>query len=140
MHQHKNNRYQTFIDKGLFISLLLLLCSPASLFAQNTYGFEWIKPYQTYYKFPVVKDAIYRIDSLTLAANGIQVQQINPQKISLYKNGKEELIYIAGEQDLKFNANDFIEFYGKKNNGELDQALYTTSADQPHTFSSLFYS
>lgn len=138
MHQGKNSCISFVLKKGFFFSLFFLMLLSNDLFAQNTYGFEWIKTYQTYFKFPVVKDAIYRIDSLTLAANGIQVQNINPQKISLYKNGKEEPIFISGEQDLKFNANDFIEFYGKKNDGELDQSLYTSANEQAHSYSSLF--
>ncbi len=123
---------------GVIFTLILNIYSTQSLFAQNTYGFEWIKPYQTYYKFPVIKDAIYKIDSLTLAQNGINVQNLNPQKLSLFKNGKEQLIYCAGESDGIFNSTDYIQFFGQKNTGELDKELYTSDAEQAHIYSSLF--
>jgi hypothetical protein len=123
---------------GLIITLILNFSSTSLLFAQNTYGFEWIKPYQNYYKFPVAKDAIYKIDSLTLVNNGINVQNLNPQKLSLYKNGKEQLIYCSGELDGKFQSNDFILFHGQKNTGELDKELYTSNDEQAQSFSSLF--
>ncbi len=123
---------------GVIFTLILNISAISSLFAQNNYGFEWIKPYQTYYKFPVIKDAVYKIDSLTLAQNGINVQKLNPQKLSLFKNGKEQLIYCAGESDGIFNSTDYIQFFGQKNTGELDKELYTSDTEQAHVYSSLF--
>lgn len=102
------------------------------------FGFEWIKPYQPYYKFTITQKGVYQIDSLQLAQNGIAIQNIKPARLQLFKNGIEQPIFIPNETDGIFNATDYIEFYAEPNNGMLDTELYKSASEQPHTYNSLF--
>lgn len=123
------------IIRLLSLSSLLILANLA--FGQQ-YGFEWIKPYQPYYKFLVGNTATYRIGASALQNAGINIASINPKRIQLFCQGKEVPIYIAGEADNVFNNNDFIEFVGFKNNGSIDTDLFINSAWQPNKFTSMF--
>lgn len=117
----------------LFGMYLLLVVSGA--FAQ--YGHEWIKPYQSYYKFCVGQDAVVRIPQIALQSSGINTATLNPNRIQIFKNGKEQHVYIKGESDGVFDPSDFIELYTEQNRGELDADLYAPG-NQPHSFYSLF--
>ncbi|MDZ4667789.1 MAG: C25 family cysteine peptidase [bacterium] len=102
--------------------------------AQKTYGFEWIKPYQPYYKFKAVEKGLYRIQASNLPAWFGK----NARKIQLFKNGLEQPIYVAGDVDGSLDVGDFIEFYGEPNDGSLDAAMFRTSAEQAQSFRSIF--
>src|ERR1044072_7029853 len=93
-------------------------------FAQTYYN-EWINHSQLYYKLPIFKDGVYKIDSLKLAQAGIPVGSINPQNLQLFHKGQELYIHIAGESDGVFNGSDYILFYAEKNTQKDDSALYT---------------
>lgn len=115
------------------MGLLCLLLSCVTTANAQT-GPEWIRTYQTYFKFPVVKSGIYRIDS---AAAGV-IALRNPQKIQLFCNGKEQHLYVKGAEDGVFNTGDYLEFVADPNNGDLDRELYRTPAEQPQQLRSLF--
>lgn len=108
----------------------------ANLSAQS-YGNEWIDYSQKYYKIKIAKNGIYRLDSVTLAKAGIPVSSIDARNFQLFNKGKELPIYIAGESDAVLNAADFIEFYGTKNDGELDTALYIYTPSLPNPYYSM---
>ena len=103
-----------------FIYFLMLLVGGVQ--AQN-YGNEWINPNQTYFKIPVTQKGLYRISQTQLVAAGLPTS-INPQFIQMYHRGQEQAIFVAGEGDGVFDASDYIEFYGKGNDGTLDKELY----------------
>ncbi len=105
--------------------------------AQN-YGNEWIDFSQQYYKIKITTSGIHRISYATLVSSGIPVQSLNPKNIQIFGRGEEQYIYIHGENDNAFNAGDYIEFYGMKNDGWLDQYIYNNPADQPNSDFSLF--
>lgn len=83
----------------------------------------------TWYKFSVDTTGVFRIDQNLLQQIGISTNGLNPKKIHIYGNGgnllpelnstfryedlQENAIYVAGEDDGVFNANDFILFYAK---------------------------
>lgn len=113
------------IRKTLFIILFLF---PSLLFSQ-TFGNEWIKYDQSYYKFKIFKKGIYRIHKQTLINAGIPIDAINPKHIQIYGKEKELYIYIKGEEDGSFDENDFIEFVAEKNDGWLDSLLYANPSD-----------
>lgn len=122
--------------KCVFFQLLLLIVVffyPKKKFAQQ-YGNEWINYSQQYFKLPIFKQGIYRIDSTTLANAGFPLQLINPQNIQLFLYGQEQYIYIKGEQDGVFNANDYIEFFAEPKPNVLDSALYTNITALPNPF------
>jgi hypothetical protein len=101
------------------------------------YGNEWINYSQKYYKVKIVKNGIYRIDSLTLSSAGIPVASINAHNFQIFNKGKEQAVYIQGENDGVLNATDFIEFHATKNDGELDTALYVYTPSLPNPYFSM---
>lgn len=116
----------------------LLLIGVPFFVSGQTYGNEWINYSQKYYKIKVAKDGIYRIDSLTLADAGIPLKGLNPKNFQLFFKGKEQYIYVQGENDGAFNKNDYIEFYGQHNDGRLDSLVYTGITFVPNPYYSLF--
>ncbi|WP_205499753.1 putative type IX secretion system sortase PorU2 [Rufibacter psychrotolerans] len=96
--------------------------APLAYAQQVTYGNEWINYNQKYYKIKVPTTGIYRLDKAYLQAAGIN--GVDPRNFQLYRRGQEVAIHVEGEADGSFDANDFIEFYGEKNDGALDRELY----------------
>lgn len=105
--------------------------------AQN-YCNEWINYSQKYYKIKVVQDGVYRISYSTLASAGTPLQIFDPRQFQIFANGVEQYIYVKGENDGVFNQSDYIEFYGKRNRGELDAGVYFDPSDMPNPDYSLF--
>jgi Peptidase family C25/FlgD Ig-like domain len=118
----------------LFFFLLYLFCNQT--FAQNL-GNEWINYDQTYFKIKITQKGIYQLTFNELRSAGFPIN-INPQKIQLFRSGKEQAIFIKGEEDKIFNETDFIEFYAEGNDGSLDSLLYYPTSSQPHQYYSLY--
>lgn len=108
---------------SLIISLLTVITGLA-----QTHGNEWITYSQKYLKIKVWNEGVYRIDSASLSnallTTGHPLSSIDPRTIQLFHNGIEEHIWVAGESDGVFNTNDFVEFVGRKNTGEMDAEQY----------------
>ncbi|TXD51290.1 MULTISPECIES: type IX secretion system sortase PorU [unclassified Polaribacter] len=82
-----------------------------------------------WYQFTVDTSGVFKIDRGLLQQIGISTNGLNPKKIHIYGNGgqllpvlnsdfryddlQENAIYIAGEADGSFDANDFILFYAQ---------------------------
>ncbi len=80
-----------------------------------------------FYKISATQPGIYRLTSQNLTAMGIDVSAINPKNARIYGNGGQMLpeansesriddlfensIYVYGEDDGSFDANDYILFY-----------------------------
>lgn len=101
-------------------------------------GNEWIQFSQFYYKIPVAETGIYRITYNDLQAVGFPVGSVDPRRLQLFHRGVEQAIYIEGEGDAVFHPTDYIEFYGRKNDGTSDTELYKPASAQPHTYYNLF--
>ncbi len=87
----------------------------------QTYNNEWINFSQTYYKFKVGNNGLYRISQPTLSSIGLAG---NPaEKFQLWRNGKEIAIYTSVPTGI-FSSSDYIEFYGQINDGKADKQLY----------------
>ena len=111
--------------KTTFLFLLLIGLN-AITFSQTTNSVlstgEW-------YKFSVDTTGVFKIDAALLQKMGINTSQINPKNIRIYGNGgsmlpqknsdfryadlQENALYVEGEDDGVFNADDFILFYAK---------------------------
>lgn len=102
----------------------------------QVFGNEWIKYDQTYYKFPVAADGLYRITYEVLTASGVPVSTINGSQFRLYNKGVEVPIYVTNSGSL--GADDYIEFYGYHNDGTLDSLLYYDKSGQANTHLSIF--
>lgn len=108
-----------------FLFLLQCICS-LRVAAQN-YGNEWINYSQSYYKFSIFKDGLYRIPVSNLLALGLP-STINGSQLQMFRDGKEVTLFVTNAGTL--NGTDYIEFYGEKANGDLDKELYLNPAFQ----------
>ncbi|MEQ6120147.1 C25 family cysteine peptidase [Reichenbachiella sp. MALMAid0571] len=120
----------------LLITICILFCGRP--YARQNFGNEWINYNQQYYKVSIAEDGIYRITFDQLNNIGFPVNTIDPRRIQIFYKGIEQAIYIEGQQDLKFDTSDFIEFYCKKNDGTSDTELYVSPEAQPHSYYNLF--
>jgi len=109
-----------------FIVVFLLLGAISSLKAQ-TYGNEWIQYNQSYYKFRVFKDSIYRISLSELYALGMP-GTVQGEQLQLFRDGVEEPIFVSNSGNL--TPTDYIEFIGRKADGKIDTAYYKTPSAQ----------
>ncbi|MCS6821592.1 MAG: type IX secretion system sortase PorU [Microscillaceae bacterium] len=109
----------------LLISLNLVLCQ----IAKAQYAANSVLAEGNFYKIAVLESGIYRLDFETLKRAGIPLESINPQNIHLWGYGggslpqansafryddlPENAIWVEGEQDGKFDSQDFILFYAQ---------------------------
>jgi hypothetical protein len=121
--------------RKLYFSLLLFCLTHISLHAQP-YGNEWIDYSKTYYKVKVTRDGIYRIPFATLNSSGINIASAPGSSFVLFNYGEPVPIYVTTSG--VFGPNDYIEFYGKRNDGRLDTRLYPNPDYQPNPYHSLF--
>ncbi|MDP2061164.1 MAG: peptidase C25, partial [Flavobacteriaceae bacterium] len=82
-----------------------------------------------FYKFYVDKSGIFKITRRDLQNMGLNVSQIDPKKLKIYGNGgkmlpllnnipkpidvTENAIFVSGQDDGKFDNNDFVLFYAQ---------------------------
>ncbi len=95
-----------------------------SLFAHAQYSNDWISYEQTYYRIPITREGIYRVTLADLNKYGISQGDFNPKQIQIFHNGKSIPVYVHGEGDQIFHAEDYFEFYAESNDGWLDSAIY----------------
>jgi hypothetical protein len=120
----------TILGFFLTVSLLAQVGSPLN-------GNEWIQYNQQYFKIPVGKDGVYRLNYADLVAAGFP-SSVQPGNVQLFHRGIEQAIFVEDHQDGQFNLSDYIDFYGRRNDGTLDTELYKTVASQPHTLYNLY--
>jgi hypothetical protein len=99
---------------------------------------QWINFNQQYFKVPISKDGIYRISYADLQAANFPVNSVDPRLIQLFHRGVEQAIFVQGEADAVFNTNDYIEFFGKRNDGTLDKKLYQPASAQLNPYYNLY--
>jgi flagellar hook assembly protein FlgD len=92
----------------------------------QTYGNEWINYSQDYAKFGVYEQGIYRISRSQLLSAGI----VNPNgaQLQLFRDGVQQPIFSSASGNL--GSSDYIEFYGRPGDGEVDKALFKDPAVQ----------
>ena len=112
--------------KKIFTILLLLMTF--GVYAQ-TYNNEWIDFSKTYYKFKIGAEGLYRIPQPVIAAAGLGNTPV--QYFQLFRNGVEVPIYTSAASGI-LGATDYIEFWGRINDGKPDKPLYRNPVYQ-HT-------
>ena len=128
---------RTYIALLLFFSTLQFSFGQMVQGPDTLVGNEWIRYNQSYYKFSVDKDGVYRISSATLQASGITGAQASGANFRLYNMGRQVPLFVSNNG--QFGANDFIEFYGYRNRGEMDQYLFMKpSTDMLHPDYSMY--
>ncbi|MCS7298098.1 MAG: C25 family cysteine peptidase [Bacteroidia bacterium] len=83
-----------------------------------TYGNEWIEDGVSYRKLLVWRDGVYRV---TAGALGITAPSAT---LRLFWRGQTVPIYVADGGDGVFNGSDYIEFIGRRNDGEPDSVVF----------------
>jgi len=118
------------MKKYALIWLLGLIC----LQAKAQYNNEWIDYSKTYYKFKVGSTGLYRVSQSVLSAAGLG--NAGAEQFQLWRNGRQVAIYTSSPSGV-LPANGYIEFWGEKNDGKPDRALYKNPANQLSTALSL---
>lgn len=114
-----------------------IFCFVAFTIKAQNYGNGWINYSQQYFKFPISKEGIYRIDSAVLS-NYFNLTSINPKNFQLIIKGKENHLFINGESDNKINTGDYLEFYGSPAMGDIDSLIYTDINYLPNPYAPIF--
>lgn len=103
--------------------------------ADTLYGNEWIDYSRTYYKIRVADDGLYRIGAAALAARGLGAVPLADWR--LFRDGAQVPIFISAEGAP--GPDDYVEFYGQKNRGEVERYLFDDpDADMTNPHYSLF--
>lgn len=125
-----------------YLLLLFLFLDLALINAQMNvngsilYGNEWIDYSQNYCKIQVAKDGIYRLKGSDLSAAGVPIASIPSEQYKIYYLGKE--IPLSLNTNNPLSANDYLEFYGKKNRSEIDEFLFNSPTEIGNPKYSLF--
>ena len=118
----------------IFLTALIVVCCLQAAHAQ-LYRNEWIDYSKTYYKFKIGKTGLYRISKTQL--DGLGIGSANAAHFQLWRNGTEVPLYTT-EQSGPLSAGGYIEFWGEKNDGKLDNDLYLNPSYQANDQFSLF--
>jgi hypothetical protein len=102
---------------------------PEILKPQRVYADNSVLATGTWFKMSVSATGIYRITSDNLKNMGVDISSLNPHNLRIYGNGggmlpeanatpriddlREIPIFVSGEEDGKFDAGDYILFYGE---------------------------
>ncbi|MEW6196864.1 MAG: C25 family cysteine peptidase [Bacteroidota bacterium] len=114
-----------------FITIYFLLINSLIVVAQNlSTDNSWIRKDRQYLKLGVAADGIYRVEYSDLTSYGINPLLIDPQKFVLYKSGIKVPIYVGGNEDGRFDENDYIEFVGIRNMGGAHRKI--NNYDEPY--------
>lgn len=111
---------------------------------------------ENWYKMVVRENGIYKIDRTGLIQAGVPVSQIDPRTFRIFSGGgktlplrnsnsflelKELSIFVSGEEDGKFDSDDFILFYGwSVNDWDYDSTGKKASFHtNPFTYDNIFW-
>ncbi len=65
------------------------------------------------WRISIQEDGLYRLTYAALAAAGLPVETLDPQRLQVFYQGEEIAIQVSGEEDGVFNLTDAIIFYGQ---------------------------
>jgi hypothetical protein len=122
---------------NLLLYVVLLLASVQMASAQVT-GNEWIDYSQPYFKIKTGSNDIHRVTYTTLVNAGFDVAGTSSGQLKMYHRGQEVAIFVQDGNDGRLDDGDYLEFYGKKNDGTQDTELFNFPSDQIHKFYNLF--
>ncbi len=116
--------------------LLFLLIINFKFSQAQPYANEWISfsnqsaySLQQYFKISVWKEGIYRITYNDLLGVNVPLPSMNPKKMKLYRDGREQYIFLSKDTTAWDNSM-YIEFYGTRNDGTFDTQMYDTDTSQ----------
>ncbi len=114
--------------KNALIAVLLCCSATIGLGQVYDYGNSWYSATQPYAKLQVAEDGLYRIDAAALAQSGLNITPGALNNLQLVYRGHEQHIYVNSTSG---NLN-YIEFYGKRNDGQVDSLLYRNPYTREH--------
>lgn len=131
-------------SKLSFLTITLLLFTAffakaqMQIGSQTLYGNEWIVEGQDYFKVTVGEDGIYRLSYQALSNAGVFSGGNVPigEQLKMYYQGLEIPLYVTSSGTL--GANDYIEFFGRRNTGKMDVHLYEDPEFQLNPLYSMF--
>ena len=77
------------------ISFIISILTQIGFESFGQIGNEWFNPSQSYFKFKIGQKGIYRLNYNTLSNHGIQIDDIDPKTIKIFKNGEEQYIFVS---------------------------------------------
>lgn len=108
-----------------------------------------------WYKIKINEEGIYKLDFNYLKSKGIDLSGVDPKTIKIYGNGGKQLpenpeldrpndlienaIYVAGENDGKFDSEDYILFYSPATKGIEFDTISNTLKHYFHHYSDFNY-
>lgn len=114
-----------------------LLGLPVAVQAQ-LFGNEWIDFDKTYFKIAVSEDGIQRLSGPDLLAAGFPTT-VRAEHVQLFFRGRECAIWVEDNGDGRVtDANDFIAFYGRRNDGSFDRQMYANPDWQTNPYESVY--
>jgi hypothetical protein len=132
--------------RKFYLLSVLMLVSLCSVNAQ-VYNNEWISfvsgqtySNQQYFRINIWKKGIFKVTYNDLQNYGVPVNSwFSPDRYQIFHDGKEQFINVVdADQNSIFNAGDYIEFFGDKNDGTFDAQIYDDPSSQPNQYQSLF--
>ena len=121
----------------LYLSSISVAFGQLEFNGQLFYGNEWFETDKSYIKVFVNEDGIYKIGYDELLAAGVPINQINGQDLMIQYFGNEIPIHTTNEGS--WTSSDYLLFFGKRNDGELDKQMYSEwETEQLNPFYSMF--
>jgi Peptidase family C25 len=130
-----------------FYALITAFLLAQSISIAQPYGNEWIAftsgqalSSQQYFRIGIWKEGVYRVTYTDMLNNGVPVTSwFSLDRFQVYASGKEQFINVVDvNADNIFGPGDYVEFYGKGNDGTYDRALYMNAEDQPNPYYSIY--
>ncbi len=103
---------------------------------QEYYGNEWIDYTKEYATIDLDADGYYRVTYSELASAGFPINGKTGAELQLYRNGQPVAMSVS--TNGTFGSSDYIEFYGERNDGWLDQFLFRSEADRLNPYYSMY--
>jgi hypothetical protein len=99
--------------------------------ALDTSG-TWIDHNETYRKFSVRQDGVYRIDKIWLSQAGYDTSTLDPSQVQLIRRGQSIPLLAVGFEDGVFGATDGFLFHGARNYDPTDHRSVPTDPDESY--------
>ena len=138
--------------KNKLLLFNLIFCVFGSLYSQTSNS---VLQTGNWYKFSVDTTGVFKIDIAMLQEMGINTSNLNPRNIKIYGNGGallpqknsdfryddlvENSIFVSGENDGVFNADDYLLFYAKGPHDWVLNPSLETAAHRQNIYSDKAY-
>lgn len=99
--------------------------------ALDTSG-TWIDHNETYRKFSVRQDGVYRIDKIWLSQAGYDTSTLDPSDVQLLLRGKPVQLVASGFEDGVFDSTDGFLFHATRNYDPTDHRSVPLLEDDPY--------